>query len=68
MNEMVFCSVRVSKAPLFRVGLTGRDLSCNVEEAGVYFVFWEGSLMECEASSKELERINRALRMHKDCI
>lgn len=24
--------------------------------------------MECEASSKELERINRALRMHKDCI
>lgn len=60
--------MRVSKAPLFGVGLTGRDLSCNVEEAGVYFVFWEGSLVECEASSKELERINRALRMHKDCI
>ncbi|HPZ76580.1 MAG TPA: diguanylate cyclase [Thermosynergistes sp.] len=24
--------------------------------------------MECEARSREIERINRALRMHKDCI
>lgn len=31
-------------------------------------MFWEGSLTECEARSREIERINRALRMHKDCI